>query len=1170
MSGRQQSESGRPGTGASSATNLATPDMAPGRLLNIYGAPAGHQMQLIAGLAKEGRSPVIFVASDDRSMAAASDALGFFDPGLNILTIPAWDCPPYSRISPNPEIQAARIFALSQIARFSESWPDVVLTTVKSIMQRVPCRSHLLEHSWNITSGYRINYQIFKNFLEQAGYSFCASVNSPGECTIRGGIIDVFPPSSTNPVRFDFFGDLVDGIRSFDPGSQRTMCKLDSVRIDMVSEVVLNHDSITQFRKCFRSEFGVASDADEIYASISSGQRMQGIEHWLPFFHRNLESLFDYFESATVCLEESVESKIESQWEHILDAYDQRRTPVTHGRFGIGLWHPCKPDALYLTPAELRERLKQFPVGRFCSNSHSTSGPAHDAGGRRGREFSVERQDSNKPLLETIVSYLKSARRSAPVVIACWSEGSRERLGLMLLDLGIETSPLESIAALPKAPDVIGLAVWGLTEGFSSPNLIVISEQDLFGKKLVHRYRRKAQEHLLSNEVSSLVPGEMVVHVEHGSGRFMGLETIEAANSTHDCLVLEYRKGDRLYLPTVNIDLLSRYGEEGAPLDRLGSVHWQERKARLKKEVLRLAEQLLAVAAKRKTQTAARMTINRDDWDKFLARFRFVETDDQTSAVAEVVEDLASGRPMDRLICGDVGFGKTEVAMRAAFIAASSGSQVAVVVPTTLLVRQHFENFAARFLNFPLRVGRISRLVSPSEVNDTRNGLESGGIDIVIGTHALLGKSIRFKKLGLVIVDEEQAFGVVQKERLKEIRSSAHVLSLSATPIPRTLKMALSGTVDLSLISSPPTDRLAIRTFVHEFDPATIREALLHEKFRNGQSFFVVPRIGDMPDFEAFLREHVPEVSFVSAHGQLSKTKLEERTNAFFDGAHDVLLSTTIIAAGLDIPTANTIIIARAERFGLAQLHQIRGRVGRSRVRAYAYITYMRGARLGDRAIKRLDVLRTTESLGSGFTLAAQDLDIRGAGNLLGPEQSGHVREVGHELYQKMLESAIVALKAGTGSETEVDDEWAPQLNLGITALIPSNYVANPELRLGLYRRMSALSEPEELEGMATELIDRFGPLPIELESLLTVVKIKQLCRKANISRFDAGPKGATIRFRNNRFPKPEMLLDYLEGQWGRARITDNRLAIRRNWHNCESRIGGVSAIANDIAKLLN
>ena len=1140
--------------------------------LDIKNAPEGLQARLLSDLVRHAGRSAVFIATDDRKLAAVREALKFFDPEARTLSFPAWDCPPYSRVSPNPEIMSSRTSSLAETARCTDDRPHILLTTAKAVMHRVPERGFVLDHSREITSGHRGNYQQFIMYLENVGYANSVKVGMPGEFAVRGGIIDVFPPGFRHPVRFDFFGDLVDGIRSFDQSTQRTIDRLENVRIDMLSDVVLNPDSINRFRRNFRTEFGVAGGSDEIYSSISSGIRVQGIEHWLPFFHETLGTVFDYLPEAIVCLGEGVERQVELHWETILDSYDRRIESVERrSSAASGVSYPCRPESLYLEPGELDALLKLFQVRRFHAGECPDRERLQDAGGRKGRNFSMERQRREKPLIDAIADYLKTVMRSTPVVIACWSKGSRERLSMMLADVGVSSSFTNDVSALRTDTCTIWLAVWSLSEGFVSPELTVVSEQDLFGQRLVHRTRHRAREHLLHNEASSLVPGDPVVHIEHGIGRFVGLETIEAANSTHDCVVLEYQRGDRLYLPTVNINLLSRYGSEEVQLDRLGGVHWQERKARLKRQVLQLAERLLSIEAKRRTQTAERMSVDREYWDDFLARFQFVETDDQKTAADEVVEDLASGQPMDRLICGDVGFGKTEVAMRACFIAAMAGYQVAVIAPTTLLVRQHYANFLSRFNNYPLKVEQLSRMVSPKQATSVKEGLKNGHIDIVIGTHALLGKSIAFRRLGLVVIDEEHAFGVLQKERLKEIRESAHVLALTATPIPRTLKLALSGAKDLSLISTPPADRLAIRTFVLEFDPITIREALLREKFRNGQCLFIVPRIGDIPEFEAFLTNHVPEVSFVSAHGRLGTRELEDRTCAFYDGAVDVLLSTTIVAAGLDIPTANTIVIAHANKFGLAQLYQIRGRVGRSRLRAYAYVTYMRQSRLSEHAVERMDVLRTTDSLGAGFSVAAQDMDIRGAGNLLGPEQSGHVREVGFDLYQRLLEAAIASLREGAeGKPAMVEDDWEPQLNLGVSALIPSSYVSSLELRLGLYRRLSTLSENEELEGMAAELIDRFGELPEPVQQLLEILKIKHACKKANIARLDAGPRGVTIRFRKDEFPNPDALFAYVSGQHGRARLNGPRLLLRRNWRNQESRVTGSFVIASDIAGLAN
>jgi transcription-repair coupling factor (superfamily II helicase) len=581
-----------------------------------------------------------------------------------------------------------------------------------------------------------------------------------------------------------------------------------------------------------------------------------------------------------------------------------------------------------------------------------------------------------------------------------------------------------------------------------------------------------------------------------------------------------------------------------------------------------MAERLIRIAAERALRKGEVLTPpDHHLWDEFCARFPYAETEDQLAAIADVLGDLESGRPMDRLVCGDVGFGKTEVALRAAFVAAMSGVQVAVIAPTTLLSRQHFKNFTERFRGMPLRIRQLSRFVSAREAAETRKGLADGSIEIVIGTHALLAKSVKFSSLGLLVIDEEQHFGVQHKERLKQLRSDVHVLTLTATPIPRTLQLALSGVRELSLIATPPVDRLAIRTYISEFDPLTVREALLREHYRGGQAFYVVPRIADLPAVEAFLREQVPEVKFVVAHGQMPPGELDERMNAFYDGRFDVLLSTTIVESGLDIPAANTLIVERADMFGLAQLYQIRGRVGRSKLRAYAFFMTEPRKPLTPQAERRLRVLGALDSLGAGFTLASQDLDIRGAGNLLGEEQSGHVREVGFELYQEMLQEAIARLQSGEVAMPE-EGEWSPQINLGVPVLIPEAYVPDLDVRLGLYRRLSALERKVEMEGFAAELIDRFGALPPEVETLMLVVRIKALCKRAGIARLDGGPKGATVQFHADRYANPAGLVTFLQNQNGLAKIRDNRVVVRRDWSTERARLQGAFAIARDLAAL--
>ncbi len=753
--------------------------------------------------------------------------------------------------------------------------------------------------------------------------------------------------------------------------------------------------------------------------------------------------------------------------------------------------------------------------------------------------------------------------------MASYSDGARERLAGLIEDEGLaETIEVANATRIGKRG--LHLAVWALESGFETPDLTVISEQDVLGDRLIRAPKKLRKAENFLTEAQSLSPGDLVVHVDHGIGRYHGLEVITAAGAAHECLVLEYAEEARLYLPVENIELLSKYGHDEGLLDRLGGGAWQAKKARLKERIREVADRLIRVAAERALRRAPVLEPEHHAWEGFCARFPYQETDDQLRAISDVLTDLDSGTPMDRLICGDVGFGKTEVAMRAAFIAAMSGVQVAVIAPTTLLARQHYASFAERFRGFPLTVRQLSRFVSSGDAAKTREGLARGTVDIVVGTHALLAKSVRFKNLGLLVIDEEQHFGVSHKERLKQLRSDIHVLTLTATPIPRTLQLSLSGVRDLSIIGTPPVDRLAIRTYVSEFDAVTIREALLREHYRGGQSFYVVPRISDLPEIEEFLRTQLPELTFVTAHGQMAAGELDDRMNAFYDGKYDVLLATTIVESGLDIPTANTMVVHRADMFGLAQLYQIRGRVGRSKSRAYAYLTTKPRAKLTATAEKRLRVLGSLDTLGAGFTLASQDLDIRGAGNLLGEEQSGQMRDVGYELYQSMLEEAIAKIKAGEMEGlSEADDQWAPQINLGVPVLIPEDFVPDLDVRLGLYRRLSALTTKVELEGFAAELIDRFGKLPKEVNTLLLVVRIKAMCKRAGIAKLDGGPKGATIQFHNDKFASPQGLVEFIQAQNGLAKIRDNKIVVRRDWRKDSDKIKGAFAIARDLAEKL-
>ncbi|MFV0513072.1 MAG: transcription-repair coupling factor [Jhaorihella sp.] len=1133
--------------------------------ITVGGAPEGFDARVILDEIARSGAPVCHIARDDKRAEAMRAALAFFAPDIPVFSFPGWDCLPYDRVSPNAEISAARMATLAALVH---QMPDrfVLLSTLNAATQRVPARSVLREAAFVARVGSRVSDAALRAFLVRMGFSQSPTVMEPGDYAIRGGIVDIYPPGPGGPVRLDFFGDVLDGARRFDPATQRTTEKLEFVELAPVSEVILDEAAILRFRQNYRIEFGAAGSDDPLYEAVSAGRKHQGFEHWLPLFHETLETLFDYLPGATVTLDHQVTPARLARWDSIADQYETRQIAMEHkGRMDT-VYKPAPPGLLYLDDAAWQAQLADRRVLQFHPLPQASGPGVIDAGGRMGRDFAPERQQENISLFGALKDHIQAKMAKGPVVVASYSKGARERLSGLIEDEGLaETIAISDGARIGRAG--LHLAVWALEHGFETPDLTVIAEQDVLGDRLIRAPRRRRKAENFLTEAQSLSPGDLVVHVDHGVGRYQGLEVIAAAGAAHECLSLEYAEGARLYLPVENIELLSRYGHEDGLLDRLGGGAWQARKARLKERIRETADRLIRVAAERALRSAPVFEAEHHAWEAFGARFPYQETDDQLRAIADVLDDLERGTPMDRLVCGDVGFGKTEVAMRAAFVAAMSGVQVAVIAPTTLLARQHHATFAERFRGFPVSVRQLSRFVSASEAQKTRDGLARGTVDIVIGTHALLAKGIRFSNLGLLVIDDEQQFGVAHKERLKALRSDVHVLTLTATPIPRTLQLSLSGVRDLSIIATPPVDRLSIRTYVSEFDAVTIREALLREHYRGGQSFFVVPRVSDLPEIESFLKEQLPELTYAVAHGQMTASELDERMNAFYDGRYDVLLATTIVESGLDIPSANTMVVHRADMFGLAQLYQIRGRVGRSKTRAYAYLTTRPRARLTPAAEKRLRVLGGLDTLGAGFTLASQDLDIRGAGNLLGEEQSGQMRDVGYELYQSMLEDAIARIKAGElEGLSQADDQWAPQINLGVPVLIPENYVPDLDVRLGLYRRLSALHTKVELEGFAAELIDRFGKLPKEVNILLTVVRIKDMCRRAGIARLDGGPKGATIQFHNDKFASPAGLVEFIQAQNGLARIRDNKLVVRRDWKKNADKIRGAFAIASDLA----
>lgn len=1122
-------------------------------------APFGADIAALVEAAQLRKSVVLYVARDDRTAIAAQKLAEFFAPRLESALVPGWDTLPYDRISPTASIAAKRCAGLARLSALKPGTPLFAVTTASSFVQRVPPVETLRRASLSVAVGDTISSQEITEYLSINGYVRNNTVRDRGDFAIRGGIIDLFPPTADEPIRLDFFGDTLDQMRKFDPETQISTGKIDRTTFAPVSEIFFTPDVLSDFRTRYLETFG-PPDGDPMYEAARASIRRQGVENWLPLFHDHMDTLSAYLpDDHLVAFGHLAREAARERLKHAEDYFQARQEAAGQERTARVL----APGALYLNAQQFDAVLETGAVSTFSPLDAADTGLS--MGAKAGRNFGPERTRPDINIFEAVADHIKERRAAGQSVgIAAWTEGSAQRLTSVLADHGMGDVPrVYSVDAVRSA----GLAIVSLPieAGLELEGLSLIAEQDILGDKLASPRRKRKAANFIA-EAAALTQGDLIVHVEHGVGAYEGLKTLKIADAPHDCLELRYAGGDRIFLPVENIDLISRYGSDGADgaIDKLGGAGWQSRKAKAKKRILEMAEELLKIAAERALKKADALEETQGLYEEFAARFPYEETDDQLHAINDLMEDLTSGRPMDRLICGDVGFGKTEVALRAAFLVAMAGTQVAVIAPTTLLARQHFKTFHERFAGWPVNVRHLSRLVPSKEATETRKGVKDGVVDVVVGTHALLAKTIDFKRLGMLIIDEEQRFGVKHKERLKELKADVHVLTLSATPIPRTLQMALTGIRDLSIIATPPVDRLAVRTYVTEFDEVTLREAMLREKYRGGQAFFVAPRISDLDRLEAFLKESVPEVSFVVAHGQMAPGELEDIMTAFYEGQYDVLLSTTIVEAGLDIPRANTLIIHRADQFGLAQLYQLRGRVGRSKLRAYAYFTTPRDKVITPSAEKRLNILQSLDSLGAGFQLASHDLDMRGGGNLLGDQQSGHIKEVGVELYQQMLEEAVNALKEG--QDEDFADEWSPSINLGASVLIPETYVEDLTIRLSLYRRLADIETSEGLDQFAAELIDRFGPLPDETKQLLEITAIKAQCKSLGISKLDAGPRGAVFTFRDDTPLEPQQLMMLVRARPNQLRIRpDSKLVYSGTWSGPEKRMIAVKALLGEL-----
>lgn len=1111
---------------------------------------------------------LLCILSDGISIRQTHDILSFIEPNVDVLVFPNWDTVPYDRVSPNTNIVSKRIETLSKLVLESGTKNKrIILTSIGACLQKLPPKSVFFNARKTIKVGDKLSFDEFVHYVSINGYLRVEQVMEAGEYAVRGDIIDIYPSGGNKPIRIDLFDDEIERIRIFEVETQRSIGELKFYNFDSANEVVLDKNSIKCFRSKYREAFGASGLKDEIYESISEAKKYIGMENWLPFFFEdNLPSLFDYVPNANVVLGIDVENALNAKIDAIIDHYNARNEALQiKDTSEIDRYRPVNPNLMFLEKDEFLSLVKKRNYVSISNMIFPDGDNFVNYGAVPQKNFATLKNINALSVYQDLGMFF-DINKNKKRIVCCYTEGSMDRMHNLFVENGIKnlhiSASFDDAVKMAEKGKIV-LVLMDIQHGFCDDDFFIVSEQDIWGERKNIRATKKISAENLIADISSLNVGEYVVHIEHGIARFEGLENIVTDGIAHDCLKLIYAKGDKLYVPVENIDVISRYGSEDSDvvLDVLGGTAWEAKKAKVKEKIKDIAEKLIKIAATRKMKNAEIFVPERGLYEEFCTRFLYSETDDQINAINDVIKDLSLGIPMDRLVCGDVGFGKTEVAIRAAFLVAMGGAQVAVIVPTTLLARQHYLSFKERLKGFPVKVKMLSRLVSPKEAKNIKSELKDGSLEIIIGTHALLAKDIDFCNLGLLIIDEEQHFGVAHKERLKQLKSDVHILTLSATPIPRTLQLSLTGVKQLSIIATPPVDRLAARTFVTPFDKMMIREAIYREKYRGGQVFFVCPRVSDIIQIESKIREIAPDIKIAIAHGQMSASVLEEVMSDFADGKADLLLSTTIIESGIDMPNVNTMIIYRSDMFGLAQLYQLRGRIGRSKKRGYCYFTVPNQKTLSSVAQKRLDILQALNQLGAGFSLANHDLDIRGAGNILGIEQSGHIKDVGVALYHHLLEEEINKLK---NSNFENDDkqnisnnrDWSVQILTGVPIIIPESYIADLGVRLGLYKRIAQLKTNNEIQDIREELIDRFGKIPLEVENLLKTVEIKQLAYLANIEKIDAGARGFLISFNNNTFKNVDKLMDFIAKQCGIIKVRpDQKLFIDRDLSNYTTRL---------------
>jgi transcription-repair coupling factor (superfamily II helicase) len=1071
----------------------------------------------------------VVVADAARELDRLAAELRFFaGDRLTLLAFPDWEVLPYDLFSPHPDIISERLRTLFELPQTRHG---CLIVAADTLMQRLPARQYVQSRAFELVRGQALALEPFRRRLTDAGYASVSQVTSPGEFAVRGSLFDVFPMGGATPLRIDLFDQEIEAIRRFDPETQRSLDVLDSVRLLPAREMPLDAESVREFRRRFRTRFEGDPNRTTIYRGVSEGLAPAGIEFYLPLFFEETATLLDYLPANAVIVHDAaLPAALDKAWSGIETRYEDRRHDIERPVLA--------PMELFVEPRELEARLGGFAsITLEAFKADTTLGTVaadvHNFPTAEPRDLRIDAR-AERPL-GALDGFL--AEFDGRVLIAADSPGRREVLHDMLRGHGLAVDAVPGWGGFAGGTAPLALTVaadlGGLT--LTQPRIAIISEAQLFGARARQERRRKraaVDPEAILRDLQDLNPGAPVVHEEYGVGRYVGLQSMEVAGQPGEFLVLEYLDGDRVYVPVHALHLVTRYtgaAPESAPLHKLGTDQWAKARKRATDQIRDVAAELLDLYARRKAQKGLKLTLTEGDYQTFADAFPFEETEDQAEAINKVLADLQSDRPMDRIICGDVGFGKTEVAMRAAFVALQAGKQVAVLAPTTLLVQQHLANFRDRFADWPVRIEGLSRFGNAKDTQATIEGIERGSVDMVVATHRLLHTHARFKDLGLLIVDEEHRFGVRDKERLQALRANVHVLTLTATPIPRTLNMALGGLRDLSLITTPPAERLAIKTFVIEWHGPTLREAVLRELRRGGQIYFVHNEIRTIDKIAAEVQGLVPEASVRIGHGQMRERDLEQLMVDFYHRRFDLLLCTTIIESGIDVPTANTIVINRADHMGLAQLHQLRGRVGRSHHRAYAYLVAPPRKALAGDAAKRLEAIESMEELGAGFVLATHDLEIRGAGELLGEQQSGQMTEIGLAMYLDLLEHAVKALKEGREPALDKPLAAATEVELRLPAFLPEAFIGDVHVRLGLYKRIAAADSAEALDDLTAEVHDRFGALPPPAQSLIRIAKLKLTARALGIRRLDLGPQGGSVTFEERNSIEPATVVRLMQ-----------------------------------------